>query len=104
MNLWNFYSFQEEVQIYDTSTPAITLAELRSHDTSQLAQDLAESLKREKKQKSRVQELMISLEKISKNSDIRHRQSAEFVNDLKRANWWVFLVKAIGHKSDQTIN
>ncbi len=80
-------SFQEEVQIYDTSTPAITLAELRSHDTSQLAQDLAESLKREKKQKSRVQELMISLEKISKNSDIRHRQSAEFVNDLKRANW-----------------
>ena len=71
----------------DASTPAITLAELRSHDTSQIAQDLAEGLKREKRLKARVQELMVSLEKISKNADIRHQQSAEFVNDLKRANW-----------------
>ena len=68
-------------------TPAITLAELRSHDTTQIAQDLSEALKREKRLKTRVQELMVSLEKISKNADIRHQQSAEFVNDLKRANW-----------------
>lgn len=67
-------------------TPAMTLADLRSHDTSQVAQDLGEALKREKRLKTRVQELVATVEKLSKNSEIRHQQSAQFVNDLKRAN------------------
>ncbi|CAH1787963.1 unnamed protein product [Owenia fusiformis] len=70
----------------DFSTPSITLAELRSQTSSEIALDLQESLKREKKLKSRVHELVSTLEKLSKNSEIRHQQSAEFVSDLKRAN------------------
>jgi len=68
------------------STPAITLAELRSHDASDIARDLQEALRREKKLKCRVQELVTALEKLSKNSEISHQQSAQFVSDLKRAN------------------
>lgn len=41
---------------------------------------------REKKLKTRVQELVSALERLTKSSEIRHQQSAEFVNDLKRAN------------------
>jgi len=33
-----------------------------------------------------VSELVGALEKLSRNSEIRHQQSAEFINDLKRAN------------------
>ncbi|KAJ8791223.1 hypothetical protein J1605_020663 [Eschrichtius robustus] len=44
------------------------------------------SLPREKKLKARVQELVSALERLTKSSEIRHQQSAEFVNDLKRAN------------------
>lgn len=43
-------------------------------------------LDREKKLKARVQELVSALERLTKSSEIRHQQSAEFVNDLKRAN------------------
>ncbi|KAL5019871.1 hypothetical protein ScPMuIL_002763 [Solemya velum] len=68
------------------TTPSVTLAELRSQDGNELAQDLAESHKREKKLKGRVQELVSALEKLSRNSETRHQQSADFVNDLKRAN------------------
>lgn len=70
----------------DEQTPAITLAELRSHSSGEIAQELQEAMKREKKLKARVQELVVTLEKVSKNADIRHQQSAEFVSDLKRAN------------------
>jgi len=71
----------------DSTTPAITLAELRSsHKNSQTSQDLVDAIRREQKLKSRVQELVQTLEKLSRNSEIRHQQSAEFVNDLKRAN------------------
>ena len=31
-------------------------------------------------------ELVSALEKLSRNSELRHQQSAEFVNDLKKAN------------------
>ena len=48
--------------------------------------DLAEMMRREKKLKSRIQELVSTLEKLQKNSEMRHQQSAEFVADLKRAN------------------
>lgn len=46
------------------------------------------SWSREKKLKARVQELVSALERLTKSSEIRHQQSAEFVNDLKRANRW----------------
>ncbi|RUS81578.1 hypothetical protein EGW08_010652, partial [Elysia chlorotica] len=48
--------------------------------------DLAVAKAREATLKSRVSELLSALEKISRNSDMRHRQSSEFVGDLKRAN------------------
>ncbi|KAL0607578.1 Colorectal mutant cancer protein, partial [Plecturocebus cupreus] len=48
------------------------------HESSYLA--------KEKKLKARVQELVSALERLTKSSEIRHQQSAEFVNDLKRAN------------------
>ncbi|XP_016109243.1 colorectal mutant cancer protein-like, partial [Sinocyclocheilus grahami] len=44
------------------------------------------AMKREKKLKGRVQELVAALERLTKSSEVRHQQSAEFVNDLKRAN------------------
>ncbi|XP_068032102.1 colorectal mutant cancer protein isoform X2 [Anomalospiza imberbis] len=68
-----------------TATP-LTLAELRPYNESELTAELTNALKREKKLKTRVQELVSALERLTKSSEIRHQQSAEFVNDLKRAN------------------
>ena len=53
---------------------------------TELARDLAVAKAREATLKSRVSELLSALEKISRNSELRHRQSSEFVGDLKRAN------------------
>jgi uncharacterized protein YukE len=65
----------------------MTGSETRSHDVSaDLSKDYSDALKREKKLKSRIQELVLALENLSRNSEIRHQQSTEFVNDLKRAN------------------
>lgn len=36
--------------------------------------------------KQRIQELVDTLEKLSKNSEIRHKQTNEYISDLKRAN------------------
>ena len=74
------------LQECDGAVVPITVADLRSRDPSELAPDLAAALTRERSLKSRVQELVATLEKISRNSEVRHKQSAEFVNDLKRAN------------------
>ncbi|XP_074992780.1 colorectal mutant cancer protein [Calonectris borealis] len=68
-----------------TATP-LTLAELRPYNESELTAELTNALRREKKLKVRVQELVSALERLTKSSEIRHQQSAEFVNDLKRAN------------------
>ncbi|OPJ72641.1 colorectal mutant cancer protein isoform A [Patagioenas fasciata monilis] len=68
-----------------TATP-LTLAELRPYNESELTAELTSALRREKKLKARVQELVSALERLTKSSEIRHQQSAEFVNDLKRAN------------------
>uniref|UniRef100_A0A8B9EYI5 MCC regulator of WNT signaling pathway n=1 Tax=Amazona collaria TaxID=241587 RepID=A0A8B9EYI5_9PSIT len=65
---------------------ALTLAELRPYDESEVTAELTNALRREKKLKARVQELVSALERLTKSSEIRHQQSAEFVNDLKRAN------------------
>ncbi|KAM5329090.1 colorectal mutant cancer protein isoform 2-T2 [Glossophaga mutica] len=71
----------------DAASPALSLAELRTtHSDSELAAEFANAIRREKKLKARVQELVSALERLTKSSEIRHQQSAEFVNDLKRAN------------------
>jgi hypothetical protein len=48
--------------------------------------ELADALRREARLKERLQELVATLEKVGKNSELRHQQSADLVNDLKRAN------------------
>nr|XP_033784983.1 LOW QUALITY PROTEIN: colorectal mutant cancer protein [Geotrypetes seraphini] len=70
----------------DGTTPPMTLAELRTFNDSELSTELTSALRREKKLKARAQELVSALERLTKSSEIRHQQSAEFVNDLKRAN------------------
>ncbi|XP_022246747.1 colorectal mutant cancer protein-like isoform X2 [Limulus polyphemus] len=50
------------------------------------SEELTEALQRESKCKSRIQELVNTLERLTKNSELRAQQSADFVNDLKRAN------------------
>ncbi|XP_061285871.1 colorectal mutant cancer protein isoform X1 [Bos javanicus] len=71
----------------DAASPALSLAELRTAcGDSELATEFANAIRREKKLKARVQELVSALERLTKSSEIRHQQSAEFVNDLKRAN------------------
>nr|AGJ50623.1 mutated in colorectal cancers [Xenopus laevis] len=69
-----------------TEGSALSLSELRTYNESELATELTSALRREKKLKSRAQELVSALERLTKSSEIRHQQSAEFVNDLKRAN------------------
>nr|XP_034320672.1 colorectal mutant cancer protein-like isoform X1 [Crassostrea gigas] len=74
----------QEAEQQGSETP---LANKMSHDlTDGSGRDLSEALQRERKLKSRVQELVVALEKLSRNSEIRHQQSAEFVSDLKKAN------------------
>ncbi|XP_075596837.1 colorectal mutant cancer protein isoform X1 [Balearica regulorum gibbericeps] len=70
----------------DGTATQLTLAELRPYNESELTAELTNALRREKKLKARVQELVSALERLTKSSEIRHQQSAEFVNDLKRAN------------------
>ncbi|XP_042304727.1 colorectal mutant cancer protein isoform X1 [Sceloporus undulatus] len=70
----------------DGTASSLTLAELKPYSESELTTELANALRREKKLKARVQELVSALERLTKSSEIRHQQSAEFVNDLKRAN------------------
>ncbi|KAM4709115.1 colorectal mutant cancer protein isoform 4-T4 [Discoglossus pictus] len=69
-----------------TEGSALSLSELRTYNDSELATELTSALRREKKLKSRAQELVSALERLTKSSEVRHQQSAEFVNDLKRAN------------------
>lgn len=74
----------QEAEQQGSETP---LANKMSHDLPDgSGRDLSEALQRERKLKSRVQELVVALEKLSRNSEIRHQQSAEFVSDLKKAN------------------
>ncbi|XP_060091578.1 colorectal mutant cancer protein isoform X4 [Heteronotia binoei] len=70
----------------ESTTASLTLAELKPYSENELTTELANALRREKKLKARVQELVSALERLTKSSEIRHQQSAEFVNDLKRAN------------------
>jgi hypothetical protein len=63
------------------------LCEAEENDT-----ELADALRREARLKERLQELVTTLEKVGKNSELRHQQSADLVNDLKRANRSVQMV------------
>nr|XP_056704081.1 colorectal mutant cancer protein isoform X1 [Euleptes europaea] len=79
-------SSSKDKECTESTTASLTLAELKSFSESDLTTELANALRREKKLKTRVQELVSALERLTKSSEIRHQQSAEFVNDLKRAN------------------
>nr|CAD7402616.1 unnamed protein product [Timema poppensis] len=48
--------------------------------------ELSSALRREARLKGRVQELVSTLDKVSRNSELRQQQSGDLVNDLKRAN------------------
>lgn len=72
--------------VSDSGTPSITLAELSSMDDRNIPSDIAEMMRRERKLKGRISELVLTLEKLQRSSELRHQQSAEFVADLKRAN------------------
>ncbi|XP_067217257.1 colorectal mutant cancer protein isoform X3 [Linepithema humile] len=55
-------------------------------DNESVESGLIEALGREARLKERLQELISTLDEVNKNSELRHQQSAELVNDLKRAN------------------
>ncbi|MEE6508663.1 hypothetical protein FKM82_022173 [Ascaphus truei] len=87
LDLENAVLMQELMAMKDsTEGSALTLSDLRTYNDSELATELTSALRREKKLKSRAQELVSALERLTKSSEVRHQQSAEFVNDLKRAN------------------
>ncbi|KAF4073142.1 hypothetical protein AMELA_G00255430 [Ameiurus melas] len=70
----------------DSDSSVIKASDLRSLNDSELAAELTIALHKEMKLKVRVKDLVAVLEKLMKSSEIHHQQSAEFVNDLKRAN------------------
>ena len=55
-------------------------------NTTDVPRDLLEAQRREGKLKTRIHELVDTLEKLSKNSEVRHKQTAEYICDLKKAN------------------
>ncbi|KAK3527309.1 hypothetical protein QTP86_020238 [Hemibagrus guttatus] len=65
---------------------SVIVSELRSFSDSDPSAELNNALQKEMKLKVRVKDLVAALEKLTKCSEIRHQQSAEFVNDLKQAN------------------
>ena len=54
--------------------------------TEEIPNDLKEASRRERKLKQRIHELVNTLDTLSKNSEIRHKQTNEYISDLKRAN------------------
>ncbi|XP_012529527.1 colorectal mutant cancer protein [Monomorium pharaonis] len=59
---------------------------LSDNENEGMESELIEALGREARLKERLQELISTLDEVNKNSELRHQQSAELVNDLKRAN------------------
>ncbi|XP_072767722.1 colorectal mutant cancer protein isoform X4 [Anoplolepis gracilipes] len=59
---------------------------LSDNESEGMESELIEALGREARLKERLQELISTLDEVNKNSELRHQQSAELVNDLKRAN------------------
>lgn len=50
------------------------------------SEKLSEATEKVGKLKARIQELVMTMEKVTKNSEMSAQQSVEFVNDLKRTN------------------
>lgn len=59
---------------------------LSDNESEGMESELIEALGREARLKERLQGLISTLDEVNKNSELRHQQSAELVNDLKRAN------------------
>lgn len=53
------------------------------------------SLSREDKLRQRVDSLLDTLNRVTRNSEIRHKQSDDLVGDLKRANRYVKLYQVV---------
>lgn len=85
LQLFDLFQSDEKSGGSPSGTPSITLAELKTSDED-IPPDLYEAARREKKLKARIQELVETLESLSKNSETRHQQTAEYVADLKKAN------------------
>ncbi|XP_033219789.1 colorectal mutant cancer protein isoform X4 [Belonocnema kinseyi] len=79
-----------QTQLADTETMLAMATnkdrDLRDSKSEGIESDLIEALGREARLKERLQDLVSTLDKVNKNSELRHQQSAELVNDLKRAN------------------
>ncbi|KAK2150345.1 hypothetical protein LSH36_410g03030 [Paralvinella palmiformis] len=87
LDLENAVLMQELMAIKrEAVSPSVTVENMKSMDVGQILQELHQVLHREKALKSRVKELINSLEYMSQNSEYRHQQSASFINDLKKAN------------------
>uniref|UniRef100_A0A673HNH1 Colorectal mutant cancer protein-like n=1 Tax=Sinocyclocheilus rhinocerous TaxID=307959 RepID=A0A673HNH1_9TELE len=77
---------QEQRRRSLNSTGSSAGAKDKSGKVQSMQYNIQQHTAREKKLKGRVQELVAALERLTKSSEVRHQQSAEFVNDLKRAN------------------
>lgn len=73
----------------DHRSPATSLTELQGGDSAALARDLAETTRRELALKAHLHEVIGTLEQVSHNAEERHRQSADCVDNLKKANAYV---------------
>ena len=81
------YSHDREVDGgLEDSPPELHPSTQPSTSSSSTTAELTEALRREANLKARVDELVSTLEKLTRNSEARHQQSADFVDDLKRAN------------------
>ncbi|XP_034948586.1 LOW QUALITY PROTEIN: colorectal mutant cancer protein [Chelonus insularis] len=77
-------------QLSDTEA-MLAMASNKDHrfsdtDNEGIESEFIEVLAREARLKERLRELVATLEKVTKNSELRHQQSAELINDLKMAN------------------
>ncbi|XP_066933133.1 colorectal mutant cancer protein-like isoform X3 [Clytia hemisphaerica] len=72
----------ETLSIHSGSTQTSSNQQYSSTEEIQTS----DSSRRERKLKQRIQELVDTLETLSKNSEIRHKQTNEYISDLKRAN------------------
>lgn len=59
---------------------------LSDNESEGMEGELIEALAREARLKERLQELVTTLDQVTRNSELRHQQAAELVNELKMAN------------------
>ncbi|XP_057320463.1 colorectal mutant cancer protein [Microplitis mediator] len=76
-------------QLTDTEAMLTMVSDKDRRYTSEsegMESELIEALGREARLKERLQELVNTLENVTRNSELRHQQSADLINDLKIAN------------------